>query len=180
MKRLTLLLVSLMTLGMLSCSENGLETLNNPENVSAEKLDDYLVFSHVGLGWGCRASVIYMVTNSGKVYADTSGNFCKDQEKYSFVGYQLPDSEYAKVKNVITEFPADLANQASTTFGCPGCADGGMLLIQRKEKGKAIKTWRVDDSVFYRETDVNNQTFPTYLSKYGKILGPAYTSIKYK
>jgi len=180
MKRLALFLVFLTTLGMLACSENELQTPKSSEDVSAEKLDNYLVFSHVGLGWGCRASVIYMVTNSGRVYADTSGNFCKDQEKYSFVGYQLPDSEYAKVKNLLTGFPVDLANQQGKTYGCPGCADGGMLLIQRKEKGKTIKTWRIDDNIFYSETDVIGQKFPSYLSNYGKTLGTAFTSLKFK
>lgn len=179
MKKLILSIVFLITLGVFACSRNEVEVLNSSQKVSAKALEDYLVFGQVGLGWGCRASAIYMI-NEGKLYADTSNVFCKDQEQYQFSGFKLPDSEYEKVKTILNEYPTELSSLESRTFGCPGCADGGMLFLQRKEKGKAVKSWRIDDSIFYRETDVTNQPFPKYLSVFGQKLGTLYTSIKVK
>ncbi len=179
MKKLILSVVFLITLGVFACSRNEVEVLNSSQKVSAEALEDYLVFGQVGLGWGCRTSAIYMISN-GKLYADTSSVFCKDQEQYQFSGFKLPDSEYEKVKTILNEYPTELSSLESQTFGCPGCADGGMLFLQRKEKGKAVKSWRIDDSIFYRDTDVMNRPFPRYLVTFGQKLGTLYTSIKVK
>ena len=178
MKKNFFILVLGLVFAMLACTKKEIEVLNSSQKVSVESLDNYVVFGYVGLGWGCRSSVIYMVSNN-KIYADTSKVFCKDQENYTFTGYQLPESEYNKVKDVITTFPAELTKEESKTFGCPGCADGGMLYLQYKKKGESLKTWRIDDAVFYRDSDVLNNPFPTYLAKYGQSLGKVITSLKY-
>ncbi len=143
------------------------------------KPDEYLVFGYIGIGWKCKVLAIHMIAD-GKLYTDTSNVYCKDQEKYSFSGYQLSDNEYNKVKNLVAQFPAELLKEGTKTFGCPGCADGGMLYIQRKEKGKDVQTWRIDDSIFYRDTDVNNDKFPAYLLLYGRALGKGMAEIKYR
>jgi hypothetical protein len=155
------------------------ENMNLIDPVISPTPDDYLVFGQVGLGWGCRVSVMYMIAD-GKLYADTSNIFCKDQEKYQFSGYQLPDNEYNKAKNLISQFPSELSKEGSKTFGCPGCADGGMLYIERKEKGKEVQYWRIDETIFYRDTDVGGYPFPAYLLPYGKAFGKTIPEIKYK
>jgi hypothetical protein len=176
MKRYIFTIIFLTILGTMACQK---EEINLTDPTINTTPDDYLVFGQVGLGWGCRASAMYMIAN-GKLYADTSNVFCKNQEKYSFSGYQLSDNEYNKVKNLVSQFPTELSNQGSKTFGCPGCADGGMLYIQRKEKGKEVKSWRIDETIFYRDTDVTNNPFPAYLLPYGKTFGKIIPEIKYK
>lgn len=174
MKIVTFLTLFIAVLSIKSCKKDDV----NIAESSLTSTNDYLVFGYVGLGWGCRANVIYKIEN-GKLYADTSKIFCKDQENYQFSGYQLPDSEYQKAKVFVNNFPAELAKESSKTFGCPGCADGGMFFIQLKVSGQAIKTWRIDDAVFRSDNDVTNQPFPPYLAKYGQAVGNVFSEIKY-
>jgi hypothetical protein len=176
MKKHIFPIIFLTILGMMACQK---EDINAAESATNSLTDDYLVFGQVGLGWGCRASAIYKIAD-GKLYADTSNVFCKNQENYIFSGYQLSDNEYNKVKNLISQFPTELSKEGSKTFGCPGCADGGMLFIQRKEKGKELQSWRIDETIFYRDTDVTNNPFPAYLLPYGKAFGKVIPEIKYK
>jgi hypothetical protein len=179
MKKIIYLIVFLSGLGAIACQKNSISPTASIQNISAESLDDYIVFGYVGLGWGCRANVIYIISNE-KLYADTSKVFCKNQENYQFSGFQLPDNEFNKSKIVLQTFPTELSKEESKTFGCPGCADGGMLLIQRKEKGKILKTYRIDDSIFRSENSVTNEPFPTYLYNYAKDFGTLINSLKYK
>jgi hypothetical protein len=179
MKKLIYLIVSLSILGTIACQKDSVEPLVSTQNINAESLDDYVVFGYVGLGWGCRANVLYMISNE-KLYADTSKVFCKNQENYPFSGFQLPDNEHSKAKIILQTFPTELSNEESKTFGCPGCADGGMLFIQRKEKGKAIKMYRIDDAIFRSKNSVTNEPFPAYLYNYAKDFGTLINSLKYK
>jgi hypothetical protein len=175
MKKTYFIIIFLTILGMIACKNKGLRGDDTPKPLT----DDYLVFGQVSLGWGCRASAIYKIAD-GKLYADTSNVFCKNQENYLFSGYQLSDNEYNKVKNLIAQFPTELSIEGSKAFGCPGCADGGMLFIQRKEKGKELQSWRIDDNVFYQNKDVIGKDFPIYLADYGKIIGKLLPTLKYK
>ncbi|MES2517008.1 MAG: hypothetical protein V4585_02800 [Bacteroidota bacterium] len=174
MKILSFLMLFIGTLVIKSCKKDDV----NIADSTLETSTNYLVFGYVGLGRVCGANVIYKIEN-GKLYADTSKIFCKNQENYSFSGYQLPESEYNKAKVFVTNFPVELANEKSKTFGCPGCADGGMLFIQLKTKGQELKTWRIDDAVFRSENDTVNQPFPKYLSVYGQKIGEIISEIKY-
>jgi hypothetical protein len=179
MKKLISLIVFLSSLGTIACQKESVESLVSTQNINAESLDDYIVFGYVGLGWGCRANVLYMISNE-KLYADTSKIFCKNQENYQFSGFQLSDNEYNKSKIVLQTFPTELSKEESKTFGCPGCADGGMLFLQRKEKGKTVKTYRIDDAIFNRNTSTTNEPFPAYLYNYAKDFGTLINSLKYK
>lgn len=179
MKKLIYLIVFLSCLGTIACQKNSVEPVVSTQNISAESLDDYLVFGYVRLGWGCNTSALYLISNE-KLYADTSKAFCKNQETYQFSGYQLSDNEYDKAKTVLQTFPTELSKEDSKTFGCPGCADGGMLFIQRKEKGKPLKTYRIDDAIFNRNTSTTNEPFPEYLYNYAKDFGTLISNLKYK
>jgi hypothetical protein len=179
MKKLMYLIVFLSILGTIACQKNTVSPTTSTQNISAESLDDYIFFGYVGLGWGCRANVLYMISNE-KLYADTSKVFCKNQDNYQFSGFQLPDSEYNKSKIISTTFPAELSIEESKTFGCPGCADGGMLFIQRKEKGKTLKTYRIDDAIFRSRNSTTNEPFPAYLYNYAKDFGTLINSLNYK
>lgn len=174
MKIVTFLTLFIAVLSIKSCKKDDINIVESTLATSS----DYLVFGYVGLGRICGADVIYKIEN-GKLYADTSKVFCKDQENYQFSGYQLPDSEYQKAKVFVSSFPAELAKESSKTFGCPGCADGGMFFIQLKVSGQEIKTWRIDDAVFRSDNDVTNQPFPTYLAKYGQTVADVFSQIKY-
>jgi hypothetical protein len=176
MKRTYFTIILLSVLGVMACQK---ESIVSSESVTKPLSDDYLVFGQVGLGWGCRVSALFLISD-GKLYADTTNNFCKDQDNYRFSGYQLPDNEYNKVKDLIAQFPTELSKEGTKTFGCPGCADGGMLFLQRKEKGQEVKSWRIDETIFYRDTDVTNNPFPAYLLPYGKAFGKIIPDIKYK
>lgn len=176
MKNYLFSIILLSVLGIFACQK---QNINTAESTTNSLFDDYLVFGHVGLGWGCRVSAMYMISN-GKLYADTTNSFCKNQDNYVFSGYQLSDNEYTKVKNLTAQFPAELSKEGTKTFGCPGCADGGMLFLQRKEKGQELKSWRIDDTIFYQDIDVTNNPFPTYLLAYGKAFGKVIPEIKYK
>jgi hypothetical protein len=176
MKKHIFPIIFLTILGTMACQK---EEINLNDPTTSTLPDEYLIFGQVGLGWGCRVSAMYMITD-GRLFADTSNTFCKVQEKYQPSGYQLSDNEYNKVKNLITQFPAELSKEGSKTFGCSGCADGGMLYIQRKEKGKEPQSWRIDETIFYQDTDVANKPFPTYLLPYGKAFGKIIPDIKYK
>jgi hypothetical protein len=179
MKKLKYIIVFLSILGAIACQKNIVSPTDSTQNISTESLDDYIVFGYVSLGWGCRANVIYMISNE-KLYADTSKVFCKNQENYQFSGFQLSDSEYNKAKTISTAFPTELSKEESKTFGCPGCADGGMLFVQRKEKGKTLKTFRIDDAIFRSENSVTNEPFPKYLYNYAKDFGTLINNLKYK
>jgi hypothetical protein len=179
MKKLIYLIVFLSILGTIACQKNSVYPTTSTQNINVESLDDYIVFGYVGLGWGCRANVIYMISNE-KLYADTTRIFCKNQENYQFSGFQLSDNEYNKSKIVLQTFPTELSKEESKTFGCPGCADGGMLFIQRKEKGKTVKTYRIDDNIFIRSASTTNEPFPTFLYNYVKDFGTLIGSLKYK
>ena len=172
MKKQMFSIFFLSILGTMACQKERI-------NILEESSDNYLVFGQVGLGWGCRVSALYKIAD-GKLYADTSKVFCKNQENYQFSGYQLPDNEYNKVKNLITQFPTELSKEGSKTFGCPGCADGGMLFIQRKEKGKELQSWRIDDNIFFSKNSVTNEPFPDYLYNYVKDFGKLFNDLKYK
>ncbi len=174
MKIATFLTLFIAVLPIKSCNKNEI----NIAESTLLSTNDYLVFGYVGLGRICGANVIYKIEN-GKLYADTSKIFCKDQENYQFSGYQLPDSEYNKAKIFVSNFPTELAKETSKTFGCPGCADGGMFFIQLKVSGQKIKTWRIDDAVFRSDKDVTNQPFPAYLAKYGQAVSNVFLEIKY-
>ena len=176
MKKTHFIIIFLSGLGVIACRKADIDTGGFSKKPIS---DDYLVFGQVGLGWGCRVSALFMISER-KLYADTTNNFCKDQENYRFSGYQLSDNEYNKVKDLIAQFPAELSKEGTKTFGCPGCADGGMLFLQRKDKGQEVKSWRIDETIFYRDTDVTNKPFPAYLLPYGKAFGKVLPEIKYK
>ncbi len=175
MKKHIFPIIFLTILGMMACQNKSFRGDDTPKPLP----DDYLIFGQVGIGWGCRASVMYMIAD-GKLYADTSNVLCKSQGNYDFPGYQLSDNEYNKVKNLIAQFPTELSKEGSKTFGCPGCADGGMLYLQLKQQGKELQSWRIDDNIFYQNKDVNGKDFPLYLSDYGKIIGKLLQTLKYK
>jgi hypothetical protein len=128
---------------------------------------DYIIFSNVGLGWGCKAAKVYKIENQ-KLYLDESGGFCKVEAKdYVFKGNVLEDTKFKNAESVLKLFPAKLLEDTRETIGCPGCADGGMLYLEIKKDNK-IQRWRIDDAVFYKEMDTNNQPIPSYLSSYAK------------
>jgi hypothetical protein len=175
MKIVVIIVYLLSVLSIKSCK-------NQEDNLIESALvkpDDYLVFGYIGLGRRCGAEVIYKIQD-GKLYADTTKSFCKDQESYQFSGYQLPVSEYNKAKIFVNKFPVELTKESSKTFGCPGCADGGMFFIQFKMSGQEQKTWRIDDAVFRSDNDVLNQPFPAYLAKYGQAVANVFSEIKYQ
>ncbi|MFC0185177.1 hypothetical protein SAMN04515674_112109 [Pseudarcicella hirudinis] len=181
----SLMIVLLGVLTFISCRKdtNDTEPIGKKENssarIDASQLDEYLVFGYVGLGWGCGTEALYLI-NGNKLYVDTTGAYCQKGNEYVFNGVQLPDSQYVKAKGMVEFFPEAMRSVSGTTFGCPGCADGGMLFLQLKQKGVALKSWRVDDSVFYRGTDVLNNAFPEYLPKYGLIAFNVIQSLKNK
>ena len=179
MKKLILLIAFLSVLGTIACKKEEIDSSISTQTVKAETLDDYLVFGYVGIGWGCKANVLYMISD-GRLYADSSKVFCKNQENYQFSGFQLSDNEYNKVKIAFASFPTALSKEDSKTFGCPGCADGGMLFIQRKEKGKTVKSWRIDDAIFRSKNSITNEPFPEYLYNYAKDFSVLINSLKYK
>ena len=179
MKKLILLIIFLSVLGTIACKKEEIGSSVSSQTVKAETLDDYLVFGYVGIGWGCKANVLYMIAE-GKLYADSSKIFCKNQENYQFSGFQLSDSEYNKAKMAFTSFPTELSKEDSKTFGCPGCADGGMLFVQRKEKGKSLKSWRIDDAIFRSKNSTTNEPFPGYLHNYAKDFSTLINDLKYK
>jgi hypothetical protein len=174
-----ILITFLLMIGIIACQKDNIKAVDSTKVISTENLDNYVVFGYVGLGWGCRANVIYMIAE-GKLYADSSKVFCKNQENYQFSGYQLSDNEYNKAKSVLLNFPSELANQDSQTFGCLGCADGGMILIQRKEKGKSLKTYRIDDAILRGRNSTTNEPFPDYLYNYAKDFGTLINNLNYK
>ena len=179
MKKIIYLIIFLSGLGIIACQKKVVEPIDLTQNITIGNFDDYVVFGYVGIGWGCRTNVIYLISD-GKLYADTSKIFCKTQDKYQFSGYQLPDNEYNKAAIVFQTLPVELSKQDSKTFGCPGCADGGMLFMQRKEKGKTLKSWRIDDAIFRSKNDTNNEPFPGYLHNYAKDFSTLINRLKYK
>lgn len=156
------LLYSLLLIPLfLACTSDISEDNVTPESITAE----YLLFGRVGLGWGCSSPAIYKLQD-GKLYADTSGTYCKTRETYTFKGTVLSDAQYQLAKDLSTSFPSDLSSQASQTFGCPGCADGGMIYIQKKASNGTIKTWLIDDSILTPDPAGIDNTFPVYLINY--------------
>ena len=179
MKKLILWIVFLSVLGTIACQKEEIGLSVSSQTVKAETLDDYLVFGYVGIGWGCKTNVLYMISE-GKLYADSSKVFCKNMQNYQFLGFQLSDNEYNKAKIAVASFPTELSKEDSKTFGCPGCADGGMLFIQRKEKGKTLRTWIIDDAIFRSKNSTTNEPFPEYLYNYAKDFSVLINDLKYK
>ncbi len=156
------LLYSLLLITLFSaCNTDISEDNVTPESSTSE----YLLFGRVGLGWGCSSPAIYKLQD-GKLYVDTSGTYCKTRETYTFKGTVLSDAQYQLAKDLSTSFPSDLNSQASQTFGCPGCADGGMIYIQKKASNGTLKTWLIDDSILTPDPAGIDNTFPVYLINY--------------
>ena len=178
----SILIISL-SLCLMMCKSSSI----TPEPVSTgspslTRLKEYLVFGNVAIGWGCRSSQLYMIAD-GKLYADTTNAFCvarNAQKPYVFSGYLLPDAEYQKAKTMITDLPTGFFTSATRTFGCPGCADGGMLYLAYKKEGIIDGFWEVDDAVYTRTTDTVNTPFLPYVNTYGKIAYKVLGGLKVK
>ena len=175
-----IIILGLVFILFFSCKD-GLST-NEPQSPDTSTLKEYLVFGNVAVGWGCRTSRLFMIAN-GQLYADTSNAYCeafRAQKPYIFKGYLLPETEYQKAKAMLTELPTGFFTSAQKVFGCPGCADGGMLYLSYKKEGIIDANWQVDDAVYYRETDTNNKPFPPYVANYGKLAFQVFGKVKVK
>jgi len=157
----TLLLYGILLISLITACNTEI----SDESISPDSsTSDYLLVGKVGLGWGC--SAVRYKLQDGKLYADTSSSYCKNRETYVFKGYQLSDAQYQRMKDLPTSFPNELNSLPSQTFGCPGCADGGMLFIQKKTSGGVTKTWLIDDSILTSDPAGIDKTFPDYLINY--------------
>lgn len=177
MKLITLVLFCSVLL-VWGCGQEENMPENTPNEANLENNNEYLIFGHVAIGWGCTSSKLYLLLGD-KLYADTTNAYCtafKKNQTYTFRGYALPDSEYQKVKTVLNAVPKATTN---TTYGCPGCADGGMYYIEHKINGKITQT-KIDDAVVYLNTGVDGSKIPSEWVAFSKELQKALTSIKTK
>ena len=111
---------------------------------------DYLIFGHYyGFCLGEECIETFKLTDS-KLYEDTNDNY--SGEDFNFVA--LDQSLFEQVKDLEVAFPSELfSDDGDGTFGCPDCADGGGLFIQ-KVIGGETNTWRIDQT---------KQNVPKYL-----------------
>lgn len=168
MKKYIFSIICLSILGMMAC-EN--EATDASELMT--ETEDYLIFGSGSFAWGCNA--IFYKISDGKLYADTSKAIC-NQEVRKYYFYQLPDSEYIKVNNILNSFPIQLSKELGQDFPCKQCADTGWFTLQRKEKGKKIKVWG-GDAIFLSE---NPNALPKYLSDYLQSITKVVHKIKVK
>ena len=168
MKKAHLIIILTSILGFIACKNKAIDASELTTDT-----EDYLIFGSGSFAWGCEA-IFYKIAD-GKLYADTSKAICKREVgKYYF--YQLPDSEYIKVNNILNSFPLQLSKQLGQDFPCKQCADTGWFTLQRKEKGKKIKKWG-GDVTFLSE---NQNTLPKYLSDYLQSIVKVVPKIKLK
>jgi hypothetical protein len=168
MKKTHLIIILISFLGFIACKN---EAINASELTT--DTEDYLIFGSGSFAWSC--SAIFYKISDGKLYADTSKAICnREVGKYYF--YQLPDSEYIKVNNILNSFPLQLSRELGQDFPCKQCADTGWFTLQRKEKGKKVKIWS-GDATFLSE---NPNTLPKYLSDYLQSIVKVVPKIKLK
>lgn len=143
---------------------------------------DGLIFGKVAIGWGCGNSRLFKLTAT-KLYADTTNGYCKayrEGQTYFFSGYELPDSEFQKAKNLANGIPAnDFSITEAKTFGCPGCADGGMIYFEQIS-GRTTKKIRVDDTVLYKDSGVDGSAIPAPWVTFARETAKAIDAIKVK
>lgn len=105
----------------------------------AMETGDYLIFGHY---YGMCASEdcveIFKLTDT-KLYEDTNDNYSLENLKFR----EVDQATFEKVKDLLTALPEELFTDDTTTFGCPDCADGGGLYIQRSVNG-TVCTWNID------------------------------------
>lgn len=168
MKKIHLIILLTSFLGFIACKN---ETIDASELTSDK--ENYSIFGTGGFAWGCSAT-FYKISD-GKLYADTSKAICnREVGKYYF--YQLPDSEYIKVNNILNSFPLQLSKELGQGFSCKQCADTGWFTLQRKEKGKKLKIW--DGPTPFISDNSNN--IPKYLSDYLQSIAKVISEIKLK
>lgn len=168
MKKIHLIILLISFLGFIACKNEDIDA-----SESTTDTEDYLIFGSGSFAWSCSAT-FYKISD-GKLYADTSNAICKREVgKYYF--FQLPDSEYIKVNNILNSFPTQLSRELGQDFPCEKCRDTGWFTLQRKEKGKKMKIWS-GDAIFLVE---NPNTLPKYLSDYLQSIVKVVPKIKLK
>lgn len=168
MKKIHLVIVCLSFLGFVACKNEDIDVSELTTDT-----EDYIIYGVGSFAWKCDAT--FYKISEGKLYADTSKAICnREVGKYYF--YQLSDSQYIKVSNVLNSFPLQLSKGLGQDFPCKQCADTGWFTLQRKEKGKKIKVWGGDATFLYE----NSNDIPKYLFDYLQSVKKSISTIKLK
>lgn len=117
----------------------GLCTSCEKEDLADNNQTDYLIFGHFyGMCAGEQCVETFKLTNQS-LFEDTIDDYAG--QHLSFV--QLEDDKFQAVKELTDLFPMELLNETNSVLGCPDCADGGGLVVQRMSNG-SLRSWRID------------------------------------
>jgi hypothetical protein len=79
----------------------------------------------------------------GNAYADDMTRFYRTENELKFKSSPMAADKYKKIKALSGKIPQYLIDHPNQTFGCPDCADQGLIYIETKING-VIKHWMID------------------------------------
>ena len=86
-------------------------------------------------------SQLYKYEN-GFVYEDDM-NTVRDESELIFKEDANEEIDISSVEKLFNELPDELLEVQSKTYGCPGCLDQDIILVQYHD-GKELSAWRLD------------------------------------
>ena len=78
----------------------------------------------------------------GNLYQDDM-NTVLDELELSFKESPVNQVDIGKVEKLLDDLPNELLDSENATFGCPGCLDQDIILVQYYN-GDELKAWRLD------------------------------------
>lgn len=153
MKKILLIISSIILLTACNNDDNGIE--------------NYLIFGHYyGNCSGEECNEYFRVTETELFeYEDN----CTPGILSSCIpnSEKLSDAKFEFAKDLITNLPDELFDEAESTLGCPDCVDQGGLYLEIK-KDDQIKFWYLDNQ---------NSGLPAYLQNYADEIRAAIEAI---
>jgi hypothetical protein len=137
----TLTLLSL-ALFFFSCSkDDNTKSVKEPQKTNTE----YLTFGHyygMCLGEGCVE--IFKLTTT-ELLEDQNDHYPHTKQFYVGNYAALDENKFNLVKNLMDDFPSELLQTDTLSFGCPDCADQGGLYIEYFFNNKR-RMWTIDQA----------------------------------
>lgn len=141
MKKLSVLSILCLMLGMFSCSQQENDDLSTAAFTNLGDVDHFVFGTYYGHCRGNCATAFKL--QAGGLFADKVD-----------LGYLEPSSTFetsslskAKIDlatKLLEAFPRSLYQEEGDTFGCPDCADQGGFYVEVQVGKSAPRVWRID------------------------------------
>ena len=114
---------------------------SKPSTVPQGEGEHFVIGKAYGMCQGDCAT-FYSIEN-GIAYTDDMKYFYRTENELKFKTNALPADKYKKIKKLAGQIPQYLIGHPNQTFGCPDCADQGLIYVETKING-VKKHWMID------------------------------------